>query len=86
MATLKIADKTYDVEYVTVAYDGSLIIRMRDERRLSEIAPEFENVEHMEYKNDYVGVDTEYNGYTMLASIFRDTFDTGIVQISLKKP
>ena len=87
MATLKTdKDKTYTIDYVVCpTYDGSCVIRMNDNRILSEIAVEFEGIHHMEYQNTDLGIDTEYNGYTVLMSIFRGINDS-VVQISLRKP
>lgn len=87
MATLTTdKGKTYSIHYVVCpTFDGSCVIRMNDDRILSEIAPEFDGIHHMSYKNDDIGIDTEYNGYTELMGIFRGITDR-VVQISLRKP
>lgn len=78
--------KTYDVEVVVCpTYDGSCVIRLRDERLLSEIAPEFEGVQHMEYEDADVGGSYVYDGYSVLYLIMRGVRDR-IVQITLRKP
>ena len=78
--------KTYQVEVVVCpSYDGSCVIRLRDDRLLSEIAPEFEGIQRMEYDDEDVGGSYVFEGYSVLYMIMRGIRD-GIVQISLRKP
>ena len=77
-------DKEYEVSIVSPVFDGSLTIMLVDERTLSEIAPEFEGIHHMEYF-DGTEQKAEYNGYTVLASILRTNINN-MVQILLRKP
>ena len=79
--------KTYDNCTVANAFDGSVVIRISDDRLLSAIAPEFEGINHMTYTvtESEIPYQKNYDGYSVLSAILRTDID-GKIQISVKKP
>lgn len=77
--------KTYTADSAggPTVISGMVFVQMKDERRLSEIAEEFEGLEWMEaYRKS--SPDQRWEGFTLLQSISRMTGD--IVRIALAKP
>jgi len=85
MAKLRLDSGTeYDVLTVAKSFDGTCVIILRDDRRLSAIADEFDGAQYLLYIDDD-GKETKYNGYSELISIAR-LKEINFVQISMGKP
>lgn len=78
-------EKTYRIDFVAKSFNGNVTLAMSDNRLVSEIAPEFEGIEHMEYEDEDTGETGEFNGYSVLVSIIRTDFHDKL-QISMKRP
>lgn len=76
-------NKTYNVEWIDVAAmsSGNVLLQMKDERRLPEIAAEFDGLEWMKRESDTQG-DKTFEGFTKLIRISRMA---GLVQLTLDK-
>lgn len=57
-------EKTYQVDYCGVGYMGYLKTQIRDSRLVGEIAPEFEGLETVTYRDGEE--ETTFEGYTRL--------------------
>ena len=72
--------KRYDVDYAWAPLsDGSCMISMPDDRRLAEIADDFDGLTSIHYVNTDTG-EYDWDGYTVLDSVSRLN---GRVQIRL---
>lgn len=60
--------KTYNVEWAAANRNGVLFIQIKDDRKLSEIAAEFERLEWLERADNEQG-DKSYVGYNRVISI-----------------
>lgn len=82
-------NKTFRIEWMwgPVDYDGSLMLQMEDDRLLSEIAIDFEGIEHFHRESEEEG-DIDYDGYTVLKAILRPEYERNkdIVQLTLARP
>ncbi len=75
--------KTYEVDYAWAPLaDGSCLITMQDDRRLSVIAAEFDGLQRIHYADDDSG-EYDLEGYSRLTDL--DTIQPGKVRIKLKK-
>lgn len=76
---------TYDVEWIDgpAMISGAVNLRMQDNRRLPEIAAEFDGLESMKRESETEG-DKEWKGYTELLRISRVM--PGVVTIAMAKP
>lgn len=76
-------NKTYNVEWIDVAVmsSGHVLLQMKDERRLPEIAAEFDGLEWMKRESDTQG-DKTFEGFTKLIRISRMA---GLVQLTFDK-
>lgn len=74
---------TYDVEWVDgpTITSGAVILHMQDDRRLPEIAAEFDGLESLKRESETQG-NKEWTGFTALQRISRVD---GAVQIALVK-
>lgn len=65
--------KTYDVDYAWAPLmDGSCQIMLQDNRPLSTIATEFEELTNIHFVDTETG-EADYTGYSVLFSISRDS-------------
>lgn len=64
-----------------------LMLQMEDDRLLSDIAVDFEGVDHFHRESDTEG-NMDFDGYTVLKSILRPSYELepSQVQITLAKP
>lgn len=60
--------KAYNVEWAAVNRNDILFVQIKDDRKLSEIAAEFEQLEWLERADDNQG-DKSYVGYNKVVSI-----------------
>jgi hypothetical protein len=76
--------KTYEVDWIDGATvtDGRLWMQMSDDRRLPEIANEFDGLEWMEKESEHTGI-TRYEGWSMVSMIKRESKEK--VQIAFVK-
>lgn len=75
---------TYDVEWIDgpTMISGAVILRMKDNRRLPEIAAEFDGLESMKRESETQG-NKEWTGFSALQRI--STTGDSFVQIALAK-
>ena len=84
MRTLITHKGTYKVDFAWAPNnDGSCLIHMVDDRRIPEIAAEFDGLQSIHYFDAPAGRDYEWKGYSKLANII--TVREGIVQITLRQ-
>ena len=73
----------YTVDWIdTVANDAEVFLQMAEERKLSDIAPEFDGLDWLKREDANQG-DKLFEGYSLLRSIKR--VEPGIVILSLEK-
>lgn len=81
--------KTFPIDWMwgPVGLSGELMLQLRDDRPLSEIAADFEGCEHFHRESDDEG-DMDFDGYTVPQSIVRPAYERNpdIVQITLARP
>lgn len=79
--------KTFDVNWIGASsrYGDKMMIELNDDRKISQIAADFEGVETIT-KTDKAkpNVKEVYEGYTLLASISRENAD-GVIRLTLEK-
>ena len=76
--------KTFDVQFAWAPDPmGKCMIQMPDERRLPEIAADFDGVERVHYVDESAEREYDWDGYTALDAIMRQP--GGAVQILLAK-
>jgi len=81
--TISTGTKTYDVDFAWApTFDGGCMIQMNDQRRIPEIAAEFDGIEKIHCVDDGAGQEYDWEGYSRLKSI---TSNNGKVQITLAK-
>lgn len=74
---------TYEVDYAWAPLaDGSCLITMQDDRRLSVIASEFDGLQKIHFVDDETGA-ADWDGYSRLTDL--DTIQPGKVRIKLVK-
>ena len=85
MANLKTSQqKTYNVRFASASdYDGRCVIYMDSTRLFSELAPEFENLEWLDYENEAEGASYHWEGFNKLILLSADS--RGGIQIQLEK-
>lgn len=81
--------KTFEVDWMwgpTGIYD-ELMLQFHDGRIISEIAKDFEDVEHFHRSSEEEG-DMDWDGYTVLKAILRPEYERypSTVQITLIRP
>lgn len=76
--------KTYDVQWIDgpTITSGMVLLQMADDRRLPEIAAEFDGLEAMQRESDTQG-NKAWQGYTVLQRIAR--VSPGVVLLALAK-
>jgi hypothetical protein len=74
---------TYDVEWIDgpTMISGTVILHMRDDRRIPEIAAEFDSLEWLKRESETQG-NKEWTGYSAIQRISQTD---GFVQIALAK-
>lgn len=81
--------KTFDVEWMwgPVGPAADLMLQLRDDRPLAEIAADFEGCEHFHRESDEEG-NMDFEGYAVIKSILRPFYelDRSAVQLTLAKP
>lgn len=80
--------QTFDINWMwgPVGVDESVNLELKDDRKLTEIASDFDGVEKFERFSEEEG-DMTFEGYTELLSISRIyTRTSSVVQISVVKP
>ena len=79
--------KTFDANWIWGPLRGTnqLMIDMKDGRRISEIAQDFEGVDRIVKTDERRGVEESYTGYTQLEGIVRENA-TGTVRITMGMP
>ena len=76
--------QTFEVDWMDgpTSADGRVWMQMHDERRLSEIAADFDGLEWMEKESEHTGI-TRYEGWSMVSMIKRESKEK--VQIAFVK-
>lgn len=78
--------KTFNVNLVVApSYDGACVIMLDNEGPLSEIATDFDGVNHIEVENESESV-ANHDGYSVLYSIMKGVPGDNNIQIILRKP
>ena len=81
--------KTFTIEWMwgPVGLTDDLMLQMSNSRLLSDIAKDFEGVEHFHRESENEG-NMDWEGYTELKAIVRPEFERrpDVVQITLAKP
>lgn len=79
--------KTFEIEWMwgPVGLTNDLMLQMKDDRFLSDIAKDFEGCDHFHRESELEG-DMDWEGYTVLRGIFRPEQNSDDVQITLSKP
>lgn len=81
--------KTFDVDWMwgPIGNTRDLMLQLKDERPIPEIAVDFDGVEHFHRESETQG-DMDFDGYTILRGIIRPSydFDPSKVQITLTTP
>lgn len=77
--------KTLDVNYIWPDHNGRVMIELKDDRPLAEVAADFEGVKTL-IKTDArkPGVEEIYTGYTQLIAVSRDNYE-GVTRLIIKK-
>lgn len=79
--------KTFDINWawVSTRRGDSLMIELKDDRPMAEIAADFDGVETFESKDEKKpNVKEVYTGYTKLIIMSRDNAD-GVIRLTLEK-
>lgn len=81
--------KMFEVDWMwgPVGINEDLMLQMKDDRELSDIALDFQGVEHFHRESENEG-NMDWYGYTVLKSIVRPNYERHpeLVQITLCKP
>lgn len=77
--------KTLEVNYIWPDNGGRVMVELKDDRPISEIAADFEGSQTLT-KTDArkPGVEEVYTGYTQIVSVSRDNHE-GVTRLFLKK-
>lgn len=77
--------KTLEINYIWPDSNGRVMIELKDDRPLAEIAADFEGVKTLT-KTDAKkpGIEEVYTGYTNLIAVSRDNYE-GVTRLIIKK-
>lgn len=86
MTVLTSKGKEFDISWMwgPVGYSKDVMLQMKDSRKLSEIAIDFEGCELYQRKDELEG-DMTFEGYVDLIAIVRPNRNTDDVQITLSR-
>ena len=78
--------KTFDINWMwsTNGAGNRLMIEMKDDRPMAEIAADFDGIQTFEKTGENKNVKEVYTGYTKLVCMSRDNFD-GVIRLTLEK-
>lgn len=81
--------KTFTIDWMwgPVSPYADLMLQYHDDRELSDVASDFENIEHFHRESEDEG-DMDWYGYTALKAIIRPEYERNpdVIQITLAKP
>ena len=81
--------KTFTIDWMwgPVGINEDLMLQMNDDRPISDIASDFEGIDHFHRESEDEG-NMDFDGYTVLTSILRPNYfrDPDSIQITLSKP
>lgn len=77
--------KELEINFVWPERDGRMMIELKDDRRISDLAADIEGKDTLTVEREEPGEEEIYKGYTDIVVISRDNYE-GMTRIILKRP